>query len=388
MDPRTPVIVGVGLSDYPRAPHLSALGHVMQASHRALSDAHLQIGDVTGFMCTGAQGPLFDDVVTAAEFIGIRPTYVDGSMTGGSSAECVMGNAMNAIASGATECVLIAYGSDLASNKASRLAFGSARNGLQAGTLLWDSLWGHSIISSYAMIAKRHMYEYGTSLEQMAEVAMSARLHAARNPNASLRAPLTPAEAAASTVLADPLRIVDCCLVNDGGGALVLTTWERARDLPGTPIFPLASAMSQTHWTIGQMDDMTTTGAAIAGPRALAMSGRSLGDIDVVQTYDSFTITAMMMLEGLGFCGRGESGPFIADGKLRPGGALPMNTDGGALANSHPGMRGIFLLIEAVHQLRGDAGTRQTPGARTALVCGSGGIMSVIGVVVLGKDPR
>jgi acetyl-CoA acetyltransferase len=136
------------------------------------------------------------------------------------------------------------------------------------------------------------------------------------------------------------------------------------------------------------MADFSTTGATIAAPRAFARSGRSIKDVDVIQIYDSFTITVLMMLEGMGFCGRGEGGPFVADGKLRPGGSLPLNTDGGGLANSHPGMRGIFLLIEAVQQLRGTAEGRQVENARTAVACGSGGFMSVIGVTILGADPQ
>lgn len=386
MHPRTPVVVGIGLSDYPRAPHLSALGHVMQASHRAAKDAGIKLSEIDGFMSTGAQGNLYDDACTAAEFLGLRPTLIDGSMTGGSAAECVMPNAMEAIRSGRCDTILIAYGSDLASNKALNLSTGTLRNGKLAGTSMWDSLAGQSIIANYALIAKRHMHEFGTSLDHLTEVARSARLHAARNPKATLRDPLTDEQVEASRFLADPLRAIDCCMVNDGGGALILTTWERARDLPQRPVVPLAAAMSMPFWSIGEMEDLTTTGAAIAGPRALAQAGLTTDDIDMLQIYDSFTITPLVMMEGLGFCGRGEAGPFVMDGKLRPDGTLPLNTDGGGLANSHPGMRGIFLMIEAVDQLRGTAGERQIANARTALACGSGGLMSAIGVVIFTNE--
>ena len=253
---------------------------------------------------------------------------------------------------------------------------------------MWESLWGIPIVGAYGMIAQRHMHEYGTTVEHLNEIAIASRLHAARNPHATLKSPLSPADLAKSPVIADPLRVVDCCLVNDGGGAVVLTTWERAQDLDVIPIFPLGAATAQTHWNLSQMRDFTTTGAAIAGPRALQMAGRRLEEIDVLQIYDSFTITPLLMLEGLGFCDRGQSGPFVMDGRLRPGGSLPMNTDGGGLANSHPGMRGVFLLIEAVVQLRQQAGSRQVERARTALICGAGGLMSTIGVVVLGSDPQ
>lgn len=388
MDPRTPVIVGVGLSDYPKAPHLSALGHVLQASHRALRDAGLKMSDVDGLICTGVQGQLLDDPASAAEFLNLRPIYLDGTNPGGSAAECVMPSAVNAIRSGAVDTILLAYGSDLVSNKALSLTTGIERGGRQAGPMMWDFIWGPTIISTYALIAQRHMHEFGTSRAHLTEVARSARLHAQRNPGATRKKPLSDEDVEASPILADPLRAIDCCLVNDAGGALILTTWERARDLPGAPIFILGSAMELTHWGVGQMWDMTTTGAASAGPRALAQAGRSHSEIDVLQVYDSFTITPLLMIEGLGFCGRGEVGPYISDGKLRPDGVLPMNTDGGGLANSHPGMRGIFLLIESVIQLRGEGGERQIDGAQTALACGSGGNMSGIGVVVLGKDPQ
>jgi acetyl-CoA acetyltransferase len=361
---------------------------MLQASHRALKDAHLKISDVDGFMATGQQGIQYDDLCTAAEYLGIRPTYMDGSMTGGSAFECMLPNAMEALRSGNCETILMTYGSDVLSNRALRLATGITRNGLFAGPGMWDAMWGHSIISSYAMIAARHMHEFGTSLDHLAEVAIATRMHALRNPAATLKKPLTPDEARASPFVADPLRLIDCCLLNDGGGALVITTRERARDLPGKPIFILGAAAAQTHWNTSQMPDFSTTGATIAAPRAFARSGRSIKDIDVLQIYDSFTITVLMMLEGMGFCGRGDGGPFVADGKLRPGGLLPLNTDGGGLANSHPGMRGIFLLIEAVEQLRGTAGGRQVENARTAVACGSGGFMSVIGVTILGADPQ
>jgi acetyl-CoA acetyltransferase len=186
--------------------------------------------------------------------------------------------------------------------------------------------------------------------------------------------------------VADPLGKWDACVVTDGGAALIMTTLERARDLKQKPIYILGSASAQTHWNISQMPDYTTTAAAISGPLAFAQAGVSPRDIDTAQLYDSFTITVMLLLEGLGFCQRGEGGAFVQDGKLRPGGALPTNTDGGGLSSCHPGMRGVFTVIEAVTQLRGQAGIRQVPDAKLAVACGSGGILSCISTLVLGKD--
>jgi acetyl-CoA acetyltransferase len=182
------------------------------------------------------------------------------------------------------------------------------------------------------------------------------------------------------------LHRLDCCVISDGGGAFVMTTAERAADLAQPPVYVLGSAGTETHWNISQMPDYTTTGAAQAGPEAFARAGLTPDDVDVVHLYDSFTITVLLMLEDLGFCKKGEGGPFVEDGKLRIGGALPLNPDGGGLSSCHPGMRGIFLIVEAVRQLRGQAGPAQVEGANVALACGSGGWLSCLGVAILGNE--
>jgi acetyl-CoA acetyltransferase len=187
-------------------------------------------------------------------------------------------------------------------------------------------------------------------------------------------------------MVSSPLRVGDCCLVTDGGGAVVLTTEARARDLRRRPVRILGHGETTTHIGMSQIPDLTATGAAVSGRRAYAMAGLGPGDMDVVQVYDSFTITVLLSLEALGFCGRGEGGPFVEGGRIRPGGALALNTSGGGLSYCHPGMFGIFLVIEAVRQLRGEAGARQRPGARTALCHGTGGILSTHATVILGAD--
>jgi acetyl-CoA acetyltransferase len=381
---RTPVIVGVGLSDYPIAPHLTSFGHHAQAVRRALDDSGVSKDDIDGYMTVGANGIMIDDVATMSEYLAIRHRWCEGTMYGGSASEAFVDHAAEAIRSGRCECVLVSYGSDLRSNKRRVLSMGM--NPALDGPRAWEQPYGPSIVSNYAMMACRHMHQFGTKLEHLAEVAVSARMHAARNPQALKRDPLSVDDVVTAPRIADPLGRHDCCVVSDGGGALIMTTAERARDLKTPPVWILGSATSATHWNVTQMADMTLTGAATCGPEAFSRAGIAVADVDVLELYDSFTITVLLLLEGLGFCARGESGRFVADGRLRPGGSLPVNTDGGGLSSSHPGMRGIFLLIEAVLQLRGETGARQVPDARVALACGSGGMASYISTVILGKD--
>ncbi|MGH9231085.1 MAG: thiolase C-terminal domain-containing protein, partial [Acidimicrobiales bacterium] len=238
----------------------------------------------------------------------------------------------------------------------------------------------------YAMAAQRHMHEYGTTPEQLAEIAVGVREHATLNPDALYRDLITVDDVVSSRMVADPLHKLDCCVISDGGGAVIMTTAERARDLRQPPVYVLGAGGAQTHWQISEMPDFTTTAAVTAGAEAFRRAGVTPGDIDTVQLYDSFTITVLLLLEDLGFCPKGEGGRFVESGVLRLGGKLPLNTDGGGLSCTHPGMRGIFLLIEAVRQLRGQAGPAQVPDASLALACGSGGWLSCIGTVILGRD--
>jgi acetyl-CoA acetyltransferase len=236
------------------------------------------------------------------------------------------------------------------------------------------------------MVAQRHMYEFGTKPEQLAEIAVAVRSHAAMNPNAMYQEPITVDDVLSSRLVADPLHKLDCCVVSDGGGAIVMTTADRAKDLKQPPVYVLGAAGSATHWNISQMGDYTTSAGAKCGPRAFERAGVTPDDIDTIQFYDSFTITVLMLLEDMGFCKKGEGGDFVTGGTLKLGGQLPLNTDGGGLSSCHPGMRGIFLLIEAARQLRGQGGEAQVPDAKLALAVGSGGWLSYIGAVILGKE--
>jgi acetyl-CoA acetyltransferase len=378
------VIVGVGLSDYPVAPHLTSFGHHVQAIRRALDDSGVRKQDIDGFMTCGNAGFMIDDLASMAEYLGIRHRWCEGTHVGGSTPEVFVDHAADAIRAGRADTVLISYGSDQRSNKHRMLSM--AMNPALDGPRGWEQPYGPSIISNYALMAQRHMYQYGTRIEQLAEIAVSTRMHAANNPSAMNRDPLTIDDVVNAPRMSDPLGRHDCCLVTDGGGALIMTTAERAKDLKQKPIWVLGGATSSTHWNMIPMHDLTVTGAAVAGPESLRRAGVTPDDIDVIQLYDSFTITVMLLLEGLGFCKPGEGGPFVQSGALRPGGALPCNTDGGGLSSCHPGMRGIFLLIENVLQLRGQAGPRQVPNARLGVSCGSGGMASYISSIVLGSE--
>ena len=388
MAARDPVIVGVAdasLVDGKVAGGPSVMNLQAGVARAALAEAGLGLGDVDGLLVAGAWGqprPGNMAPVAMAEYLGLCPSYADGTNIGGASFEMYVGHAAMALAQGVCEVALILYGSDQRSARARTLGGRPSHFSLQ-----FEVPWGlPTPLGSYAMAAQRHMYLYGTRAEHLAEVAVSAREWARLNPAAMLREPLSIADVLASPMIADPLHSRDCCLVTDGGGAVVMTTVERARDLATTPIGVLGFGECMTHVTIGAMADLAwLTSAERAGHRAFAMAGMAPGDIEVAEIYDSFTITVLMSLEALGFCGRGEAGPFLADGRSRPGGSFPMNTNGGGLSYAHPGMYGIFLVIEAVRQLRGEAGPRQVADARTALAHGTGGTLSSGATCILAR---
>jgi acetyl-CoA acetyltransferase len=234
------------------------------------------------------------------------------------------------------------------------------------------------------MVATRHMHEFGTRPEDLAEIAVQARANAGRNPLAMYRDPITVDDVLSSPVVASPLHALDCCIRSDGGGAVVVVSEARARDLARPPVVVLGAAEELGYESMSEWPDLTESPARRSAERAFAMAGIGPGDVDVLQVYDSFTITVLLTLEAMGFCGRGEGGNFVRDGRLLVDGSLPTNTDGGGLSSNHPGMRGVFLLVEAVRQLRGEAEGRQVPGAEVAAVNGTGGWFSATGTVVLG----
>ena len=351
----------------------------------ALDDAGLGLADIDGiFTCTG--GTMMHSV-ELAEYLGVSPRWTCSTQTGGSSYELHVEQAAAAIALGLCETALVVYASTPRSDR--------RRGGAGMGVLAtperieWEMPHGLFLpIGAYALAASRHMAVYGTTSEQLAQIAVDTRRWAERNPRAFARDPLTVDDVLGAGTVAAPLHKLDCCLVTDGAGALVLTAAHRVPDTrhADDPVWVLGAGRPHTHSMISQMPDLTVTPGGESGARAFAMAELGPADVDVVELYDSFTITVLLALEDLGFCAKGEGGAFVADGALGPGGALPGQTSGGGLSFTHPGAFGMFLLVEAVRQLRGEAGDRQVEGARTAVAHGCGGVLSATSTVVLGTE--
>lgn len=386
MSPRTlrgaAALVGVADAVSPTG-ELDTHGRALEAAmvHEALADAGLTLDDVDGVAYAGSAAGL-------AEFLGIRPRYLDGTLVGGSSYELHVEHAAAAIAAGLCDVVVGVYAATPRSDR--RRPGRGGRRGMPPGpnpALEWELPYGLRLpIGGYALAASRHMAVYGTTPEQLARIAVDTRRWAALNPRARYRDPITVDDVLDSPMVVSPLHLLDCCLVTDGAGAFVLTSAERARDLPKPPVYVLGAATGGTHQMISEMPDLTVTGGAVSGPAAFEMAGIKHEDVDLLMAYDSFTITALLHLEDLGFCPKGEGGAFVEDGKLGPGGSLPMNTNGGGLSYTHPGMYGMFLLVEAVRQLRGEAGERQLDDPKVAVAHGSGGVLSTMGTLVLGTE--
>ncbi|WP_370305450.1 acetyl-CoA acetyltransferase [Sinimarinibacterium flocculans] len=379
MKSREAVIVGVGdvsLRDGKVVEPMSVLQVQANAAAAALREAGLSMRDVDGLLCAGmwgVPGPGQLITPTMAEYFGIAPRFMDGTNIGGSAFEAHVAHAAMAIEAGRCEVALITYGSTQKSEQSRTLG---GRPALL--TMQYETPFGMPTpIGGYAMAAMRHMHEFGTTSAQLAEIAVATRKWAQLNPAATMREPLSIEAVLSSPMISDPLHLLDACLVTDGGGAVVMTTAEHARALGRQPIHVRGYGEATTHWTIAAMPDLTRlTAAEIAGREAFAMAGIGREAIDVAEIYDSFTITVLLTLEALGFCERGQGGAFVSGQRTAPGGAFALNTNGGGLSYAHPGMYGIFLLIEAVRQLRGECGERQVEGARTALVHGTGGTLS------------
>jgi acetyl-CoA acetyltransferase len=374
-------IVGAALSDCGRVPDKTATALMAQAARRAIADAGLTKDAIEGL---GAHGALLAPV-EVGEYLGLRPTWVDSTNVGGSSWEVMAEHAAAAIRAGEVDVVLLTYGSTARSDVKRRLRSSVAATGT-GGAMQYEAPYGPTLIAKYAMAARRHMIEYDTTVDQLAEVAVAAHEWAAMNENAFEQDRLTVADVAAAPMLADPFTTRHVCLRTDGGGAVVLAAEHVARDCATEPVWILGAAHAASHVSMADWPDFTTSAAAVSGPRAFTNAGVGPADIDVCQLYDSFTSTVLLTVEDLGFCAKGEGGPFIASGALRPGGALPTNTDGGGLASCHPGMRGMFLMVEAVRQLRGECGPRQVDGARLACVHAMGGFFTHSATMILGGD--
>jgi len=372
-------IVGAALAGLGEAPGRSSEEIAVEASVKALAEAGLTTRHVDAVFGSlpGNANPL--SALLIAEMLGIQPKFTDNNRTGGSTFLSYTLMAAMALREGLCDTALIFYGSN------QRTASGKLISSVKpfAHEAPYAPIFP---ATSYALAASRHMHEYGTTREQLAAVAVAARGWANLNPEAFMRGPLTVADVLASRMVSSPLTARDCCLVTDGGAAIVMTRADRARHLPKRPVYLLGAAAATTHMNIVAMADLTRTAAIDSGQRAFAMAGVSPSDIDVVELYDAFTINTILFLEDLGFCAKGEGGPFVASGAIAPGGALPVNTNGGGLSCVHPGMYGMFTLVEAVRQLRGEAGERQVAGAELALCHGNGGVLSSQITNVLGTD--
>jgi acetyl-CoA C-acetyltransferase len=364
-----------------------------ESAARALADAGLSFSDVDAVYDAGEGGVTG---VSLAEYFGIDPRVVDTTVVGGSSYQFHAAHAARDIAAGRARVALLTYGSTAKSDERAIGTGGRVFPEPTAATNM-EIPYGLTLIGNYALVAQRHMHEYGTTAEQLAEIAVTTRAHAVRNPDAvrGLSAigikhtgEITVDDVLSSRTIADPLHLLDCCLVTDGGGAVVIVSADVAKDIRNRPVWILGSGEAVGY--PGNRRDITTSAAAISGPIAFEQAGLRPDEIDIAMIYDSFTITVLTLLEDLGFAKKGEGGQYVEGGRLRwdrPG-APALNTDGGGLSSNHPGMRGIFLLIEAVRQLRGES-TAQVGGARYAIAHGNGGQLGTRhagGTVILGRD--
>jgi acetyl-CoA acetyltransferase len=370
-------IVGVAESDLGAvAALMSPLDLMAQGIFRALEDCGLTLKDVDGLFCATTQART--SAMSLAEYLRLPDAYTDSTIVGGSSFEVHVAHAQAAIAAGLCSVAVITYGST--QRTVGRRA-ASAREYNPYETPFKPFLPA----SAYAMAASRHMHEFGTTREQLAEVAVAARQWAQLNPAAWEKKPLTVADVLGARMVSYPLTVRDCCLVTEGGGAVIVTSAERAKSLKKKPVYVLGCGQSITHASISSMPDLTHTGAIASGAQAYKMAGLAAKDIDVLALYDAFTINTILFLEDLGFCAKGEGGAFVSGGRIAPGGGLAVNTNGGGLSYCHPGMYGLFLLIEATRQLRGECGERQVADCNTALAHGNGGVLSAQATVILGN---
>jgi acetyl-CoA C-acetyltransferase len=352
----------------------------------ALADAGLSLSDVDAYFCAGDSPGLGG--LSMADYLGLRCTYMDSTETGGSSYLFHLGHAAAAIAAGKVNVALISLAGKPRTGGAPPGGAGRIPTAPEAG---FEQLWGMVVVNGYAMAAARHMYEFGTTSEQLAEIKVAASTHARHNPHALLRDVVTIEEVVGSPLVADPLHRLDCCVITDGGGAVVVVSPDVAASLDRTCAKVLGQGEAVKHGDNGRID-LTYTAAVWSGPRAFEEAGVTPADIDYVSIYDSFTITVLQTIEDLGFCEKGQGGPFVADGALQsPHGRLPFNTDGGGLCSNHPGNRGgMTKIIEAVRQVRGEAHPAvQVPDCRLALAHGTGGSLATrmgSATVILGTE--
>jgi acetyl-CoA acetyltransferase len=371
-------IVGIAESDLGAvAKEMTPIDLMAQGIQRALADCGLHLRDVDGLICATTQSRTSG--LALSEYLGISPAFIDTTILGGSSFMFHVAHAQAALQLGLCKVAVIAYGS-------TQRTVGRRQASVREYNPYETPFRPFLPATAYALAASRHMHQYGTTREQLAAVAVAAREWALLNPAAWEKKPLTVDEVLSARMVSYPFTVRDCCLITDGGGAVIMTTAERARSLKKPPVYVLGCGQAITHANISSMPDLTVTGALQSGRAAYEMARLSPGDIDVVELYDAFTINTILFLEDLGFCPKGEGGRFVCDGRIAPGGGLPVNTNGGGLSYCHPGMYGLFLLIEAARQLRRECGARQIADCETAIAHGNGGVLSSQSSVILGTQ--
>lgn len=371
-------IVGVEESDQlGTLPDTSQLSLHLQSIQNAVNDAGLKISDVDGIFTAGQHSPAL-----LGEALGITPRYIDGTSVGGCSFIIMAGHAMLALHHGLCDVAVISHG------ESGRSGVGVTRGRDTSLSGQFETPYGFGGAPTYfGMITTRHMHDYGTTLEQWAQVAVSTRAWACLNPKARFRDPLTIEDVLNSRPMFYPFNLLNICLVTDAGGAVVLTRADRAKDCAKKPIYIRGAGEGTEHVMVTEMKNLPLSEATrLSGEKAFNMAGVSHGDFDHIMLYDAFTSGPPVMLESLGFCKPGEGVSFFEEGRSTPGGSLPINTNGGGLSYTHSGMYGIFPMIEATRQLRGECGDRQVPNAKLSLVNGMGGMLSAAGTLVLSNE--
>ena len=390
----------VGIYEYPlrKAPGITPLQIKAESAGKALEDAGLTWSDVDAIYDAGDGGAGGMSGLSIAEYFNIKPNVIDTTAVGGSSYEFHAAHAKRDIAAGKAKVALLTYGS-IAHSQQFNIGTGGRMGGGPPSPLgNMEGSWGMTLISNYAMVARRHMHEYGTTSEQLAEISVVTRAHAMRNPEAKQgmedlellpgAREITIEDVMESRMIADPLHLLESCIISDGGGAVVIASAEVARNTKKTPVWILGTGEATKYPESN--GDITSSAAGQSAPQAFGEAGVTADEIEVAMIYDSFTITVLTILEDLGFCKKGEGGSYVEGGKLRfdQEGGPALNTDGGGLSSNHPGMRGIFLLTEATRQLRGESSS-QVPDAKLAVAHGNGGMLGARhsgATIILGRD--
>jgi acetyl-CoA acetyltransferase len=363
-----------------KLPGISTLGLHLEAALNAVADAGLTLKDIDGIATVTAPGP-----VQVAHALGITPRWIDGTGVGGTSFLLHVRHAVAAIRAGYASTVLVTHGE----SGRSRVGAGGFRRTPSSVTGQFEEPYGTlGPTTTFTIPVLRYMKDYGLTHEQLAYVAVAQRRWAAKNPRAAFRDPVTVDDVLASRLVAYPFHLLECCLVTDGGGALIITAAERAAEFPRPPVHVLGTGEALESPLISQMADFTESAAfALAGQAAFAEAGITVADVGHLMIYDAFAHVPIYGLEALGFVAKGEAGAFISDGHTEPGGRLPVNTNGGGLSYTHTGMYGMFAILEGVRQLRGEAAA-QVAGPQISVILGNGGMFATAGVLVLGRDPR